>query len=234
MMIRSTIMQQQILVTGASGVIGRAFVAQLVSAGHMACAMSRRLPRPDDVGVSWVQADLVTGVGLAEAVADVQTIVHAAAELVDFLEAGAPPIYIGFGSMAGRNTAATTNIVIGALRQAGMRGRGNRHWGLQVGEESNNIFVLDQVPHDWVFPRMAAIVHHGGEGTTAAAFRAGRPQRASPISPSGASASRRLAWSQSQSRRRSSWLAAGAGHRHQHDRRDDATAGGGAWVANSG
>jgi uncharacterized protein YbjT (DUF2867 family) len=74
------VMQQHVLVTGASGVLGRVLAAQLVSSGHMVRAMSRRLPSAADSGISWVQADLATGVGVAEAVANVQTIVHAASQ----------------------------------------------------------------------------------------------------------------------------------------------------------
>jgi len=103
-------------------------------------------------------------------------------DLAQFLEAGPPPVYIGFGSMAGRDAAKTTAIVLGALRDAGVRavlttGIG----GLEVTEAQDDVFLLKEAPHEWLFPRMAAIVHHGGAGTTAAAFRAGRPQLVCPF-----------------------------------------------------
>jgi len=66
--------------------------------------------------------------------------------------------------------------LVEALRLAGQRGilttgEGN----LPAGQTSENIFVIDSVPHDWLFPQMAAVVHHGGAGTTGASLRAGKP-----------------------------------------------------------
>ena len=97
-------------------------------------------------------------------------------ELRAFLEAGPPPVYVGFGSMAGKDPARLTGIVIGALQEAGQRGILASGWGgLQTEALPDSIFAIDQAPHDWLFPRMAAVVHHGGAGTTAAGLRAGRP-----------------------------------------------------------
>jgi sterol 3beta-glucosyltransferase len=96
--------------------------------------------------------------------------------LVDFLEAGPPPVYVGFGSMTAADPAALTRLVIEALRQAGLRGVLAAGWGgLQSGALPGHVFALEAAPHDWLFPRMAAVVHHGGAGTTAAGLRAGRP-----------------------------------------------------------
>ena len=98
------------------------------------------------------------------------------AALECFLAAGEPPVYVGFGSMAGRNPERTTRIVIAALQQAGLRGVLATGWGgLATGEVPASIHLLDQAPHDWLFPQMAAVVHHGGAGTTAAGLRAGCP-----------------------------------------------------------
>lgn len=98
------------------------------------------------------------------------------AALECFLAAGEPPVYVGFGSMAGRNPERTTRIVIAALQQAGLRGVLATGWGgLATEEVPASIHLLDQAPHDWLFPRMAAVVHHGGAGTTAAGLRAGCP-----------------------------------------------------------
>lgn len=103
-------------------------------------------------------------------------------ELVQFLQAGPPPVYVGFGSMAGRDTAKTSATVLAALRQAGVRALvATGVGGLVVDGAPDNVFLLKEAPHDWLFPRMAAIVHHGGAGTTAAAFRAGRPQLICPF-----------------------------------------------------
>ena len=101
---------------------------------------------------------------------------HPPTELLDFLAAGDPPIYVGFGSMAGRNPNRLAYIVIEALQQAKMRGVIATGWGgLAARDLPDTIFKIDKAPHDWLFPRMAAVVHHGGAGTTAAGLRAGRP-----------------------------------------------------------
>ncbi len=96
--------------------------------------------------------------------------------LRDFLNAGEPPVYIGFGSMSNKNPEATTEIMIAALQRAGRRGIIHSGWaGLQSAGVPEDVFVLDFAPHDWLFPRMAGIIHHGGAGTTAAALYSGVP-----------------------------------------------------------
>lgn len=93
-----------------------------------------------------------------------------------FLDAGAPPVYIGFGSMAGRNPEQMAALVLQALAQSGQRGLLLTGWGgLRTQALPGNVFVLDAAPHRWLFPRMAAVVHHGGAGTTAEGLRAGVP-----------------------------------------------------------
>ena len=97
-------------------------------------------------------------------------------ELVAFLEAGPPPVYVGFGSMSGSTGAERGRIVVEALQKAGQRGILASGWGgMQTGDLPENIFRIDAAPHDWLFPRVAAVVHHGGSGTTAAGLRAGKP-----------------------------------------------------------
>jgi len=97
-------------------------------------------------------------------------------DLATFLDAGPPPVYVGFGSMAGRDPEATARIVVEALRRAGCRGVLARGWGgIAASDLPETIHLLDRVPHDGLFPRVAAVVHHGGAGTTAAGLRAGRP-----------------------------------------------------------
>lgn len=98
------------------------------------------------------------------------------ASLVDFLKAGDPPVYIGFGSMAGRKTARMSRIVIEALQKAKVRGILATGWGgLEATDLPDSIHKIDAAPHDWLFPRMAAVVHHGGAGTTSVGLRFGRP-----------------------------------------------------------
>lgn len=103
-------------------------------------------------------------------------------ELIDFLEMGEAPVYVGFGSMATSNVAKTTEVVINALQQAGVRGVIATGWnGIEATKLPKNIIQIDFAPHDWLFPRMAAVVHHGGAGTTAAGLLAGRPTAICPF-----------------------------------------------------
>ena len=103
-------------------------------------------------------------------------------KLKAFLDAGAPPVYIGFGSMAGRNPQRLANIAIEALRKAKLRGIiATGRGGLKAAQLPDSILKIDMASHDWLFPRMAAIVHHGGAGTTAAALRAGKPMTICPF-----------------------------------------------------
>jgi sterol 3beta-glucosyltransferase len=98
------------------------------------------------------------------------------AALERFLDAGPPPVYVGFGSMSGKQAAGRARIVLEALAETEQRGLLARGWGgLEAAELPDTVHVIDTVPHDWLFPRMAAVVHHGGAGTTAAGLRAGKP-----------------------------------------------------------
>ncbi|HHY56580.1 MAG TPA: glycosyltransferase family 1 protein [Chloroflexi bacterium] len=103
--------------------------------------------------------------------------------LADFLAAGAAPVYIGFGSMSDRNPAQLAQIAVAALQRSGQRGILATGWeGVQASDLPANILRIDAAPHDWLFPQVAAVVHHGGVGTTAAALRAGAPQIVIPFS----------------------------------------------------
>jgi sterol 3beta-glucosyltransferase len=97
-------------------------------------------------------------------------------DLLHFLEAGPPPIYVGFGSMSGSKGKERAQIIIDALQQTGQRGVLVSGWGgLNLNNVPDSILLLENVPHDWLFPRMSMVVHHGGAGTTAAGLRAGKP-----------------------------------------------------------
>jgi sterol 3beta-glucosyltransferase len=103
-------------------------------------------------------------------------------ELAAFLAAGPPPVYVGFGSMGGRGAEHRSRVVVDALTQAGQRGVLARGWGgLELAALPDTVIMLDEAPHDWLFPRMAAVVHHGGAGTTAAGLRAGKPTVICPL-----------------------------------------------------
>ncbi len=104
------------------------------------------------------------------------------ADLAAFLEAGPPPVYVGFGSMTPRDPAGLAERIIAALRRAGVRGILLAGWGgLEYRDATDDVFVVESVPHDWLFPRMAGIVHHGGAGTTGAALRSGVPSLITPF-----------------------------------------------------
>jgi sterol 3beta-glucosyltransferase len=97
-------------------------------------------------------------------------------ELDTFLSAGEKPVYVGFGSMAGRDPKRIAEIVLEALAKAGRRGVLATGWGgMDLQHIPKDVFVLDAAPHDWLFPRMSVVVHHGGAGTTAEGLRAGVP-----------------------------------------------------------
>jgi vancomycin aglycone glucosyltransferase len=96
-------------------------------------------------------------------------------ELEKFLADGPPPIYLGFGSM--RASDQTAHLLIEAVRLLGLRAILSQGWaGLAPGEPGNDCLSIGDVDHAKLFPRVAAIVHHGGAGTTHAAARAGTPQ----------------------------------------------------------
>jgi sterol 3beta-glucosyltransferase len=98
------------------------------------------------------------------------------AGLVDFIQDGSPPVYVGFGSMHDSRPADTTRKIVDALGRSGQRAVLYTGWaGLGLEELPGSIYCLDYAPHGWLFPRMAAIVHHAGAGTSAAALRAGVP-----------------------------------------------------------
>lgn len=140
------------------------------------------IPKPAD----WGEDVHVTGYWVLEAEADW----NPPAKLVNFLEQGPPPVFIGFGSMAQRKPQETTDIILQALAQTKQRGVIQSGWaGLRRGEVSSpvsspgpaDVIVIDSIPHTWLFPRMAAVVHHGGAGTTAAGLRAGVPSVVIPF-----------------------------------------------------
>lgn len=97
-------------------------------------------------------------------------------DLSAFIEAGNPPVFIGFGSMPIKDPQRTTNIILEALEQTGQRGILHMGWG-GLGNQAlpDNVFKIDYAPYDWLFPRMAMVIHHGGSGTTAYGLRSGVP-----------------------------------------------------------
>jgi len=96
--------------------------------------------------------------------------------LLDFMADGEKPVFIGFGSMRERKPEDTTRLFLDAVKQTGKRAILLNGWaGIGTSNLPKNAFLLRYAPQSWLFPRMAAVVHHGGAGTTAAGLRAGVP-----------------------------------------------------------
>ncbi|WP_030873020.1 glycosyltransferase [Streptomyces sp. NRRL F-2747] len=130
------------------------------------------VPRPAD----WAPGLTVTGPWWPHVDADAQL----PADLQDFLAAGPRPVLVGFGSMAAGEGERLGEIAVRALRRAGLRGV------LQSGSaglaaDGDDVLTVGDVPHSLLFPRLAAVVHHAGAGTSAAALRAGVPSVTVPV-----------------------------------------------------
>ena len=99
-------------------------------------------------------------------------------ELQAFLDAGDAPVYIGFGSMVSSDMEKIFDKVVAALRETGLRAIVDGGWSSDIlpAEKLPNVYYhTGYINHGWLFPRMRAVVHHGGAGTTASGLRAGRP-----------------------------------------------------------
>ncbi|KAF4140443.1 UDP-glucoronosyl and UDP-glucosyl transferase domain-containing protein [Phytophthora infestans] len=98
-------------------------------------------------------------------------------ELEAFLGTDEGPIFVGFGSMVLEDPKATTKMIINAATQAKVRVLIQSSWSDMAGDLviPDNIFFLGNCPHDWLMPRVSAVVHHGGAGTTAAGLLTGKP-----------------------------------------------------------
>ncbi|MBD2359075.1 glycosyltransferase family 1 protein [Tolypothrix sp. FACHB-123] len=96
--------------------------------------------------------------------------------LIEFLNGGSPPIYIGFGSMGNQNPEQTAELILQALEKTQQRAILFSGWsGLHTENLPDRVYLVDSIPHSWLFKHVAAVVHHGGAGTTAAGLRAGIP-----------------------------------------------------------
>ncbi|KAK9057416.1 hypothetical protein SSX86_022251 [Deinandra increscens subsp. villosa] len=104
-------------------------------------------------------------------------------ELVRWLKAGSKPIYIGFGSLPVQEPEKMTQTIVKALEITGQRGIINKGWGGlgNLTEPKDFVYSLDNIPHDWLFLQCAAVVHHGGAGTTAAGLKAACPTTIVPF-----------------------------------------------------
>ncbi|KAK9866772.1 hypothetical protein WJX84_010996 [Apatococcus fuscideae] len=106
-------------------------------------------------------------------------------DLIDFLKKGSPPIYFGFGSMIMDSPHKLSRVIFEALEAVGKRAIIQRGWG-KLGEipgvpVPENVYLIDQAPHDWLFPKCSGVVHHGGAGTVAAGLIANCPTLVVPF-----------------------------------------------------
>ncbi|GAX62216.1 glycosyl transferase, related to UDP-glucuronosyltransferase [Candidatus Scalindua japonica] len=126
----------------------------------------------------WGKEDHVTGYWFL----DSETDFTPSKELISFLGKGNPPIYIGFGSMTTKDPGHITKIILEALNRTGQRaimfsGCG----GLKKTNSPENVFYIEPIPHDWLFPKVSAVIQHGGAGTTAQSLKAGKPTLICPF-----------------------------------------------------
>ncbi|WP_299397864.1 glycosyltransferase [Pelagibius sp.] len=140
---------------------------------------SRHLvPFPED----WGGAEEITGYWFSDSPTDWRP----PEDLARFLAAGPPPVYVGFGSMPAENAEHLTRTILEALTMAGRRavlatGWGGLAAGIAENQIATEVHVLESAPHAWLFPRCAAVVHHGGAGTTHEGLRWGRPSILCPV-----------------------------------------------------
>eukprot|EP01119_Soliformovum_irregulare_P004241 TRINITY_DN1524_c0_g1_i1.p1 TRINITY_DN1524_c0_g1~~TRINITY_DN1524_c0_g1_i1.p1 ORF type:complete len:646 (+),score=199.34 TRINITY_DN1524_c0_g1_i1:1073-3010(+) len=132
------------------------------------------LPKPGD----WPEYYHVTGYWFLDGASNWKP----PAELLAFLEKEPKPIYIGFGSVSVDDPDGLTKMIMEALKESKQRAVLVKGWGgFGDFEVPENVYMIDNVPHDWLFPKMAGVVHHGGAGTVAAGLKAGVPTMIVPF-----------------------------------------------------
>lgn len=131
------------------------------------------IPRPAD----WDPAIRISGFWFDESPVSYRP----SPELAAFLENGSPPVYIGFGSMNTGDMSRLISICLRSIHAAGLRAVFSTGWNDRSLKSAGSVFFTRDVPHDWLFPRVSAVVHHSGAGTTAAGLRYGRPTLAIPF-----------------------------------------------------
>lgn len=102
-------------------------------------------------------------------------------DLAEFLQSGPPPVYIGFGSIVLDNPEKLIGAVLEAVGRAGVRAIVSKGWSELSGRPDPNIFYIGDCPHSWLFQHVAAVVHHGGAGTTACGLLNGKPTTIVPF-----------------------------------------------------
>jgi sterol 3beta-glucosyltransferase len=145
------------------------YVCRVLVVLILTCTRSSTLiPKPQD----WGAHINITGFSFLKAAPNYQP----PEDLVQFLEAGPPPIYVGFGSIVVEKPEMLTKIIFGAVKRAGVRALVSQGWGgLGEGDAPEGIFLLGNCPHDWLFQHVSCVVHHGGAGTNAIGIAMGKP-----------------------------------------------------------
>lgn len=152
---------------GLSPIGSRQFIDRLHSVPRLNCFSSHVVPQPAEWPSNYHTSGFLTFEDDAW---------EPPQALVDFLADGPPPVYVGFGSMAGNDPEGAARTIVAALEQSGQRGILLTGWGgIKAIDVPDHILVINYASHHWLFPRMAAVVHHGGAGTTAAGLKAGVP-----------------------------------------------------------
>lgn len=141
----------------------------------LAAYSSKVVPKPAD----WPEQNTVTGYWFEK----IHDGWQPPQELVNFLSSGSPPVCVTFGSMVDNETERLTRLVCNALIKERLRGILVAGWSgigdMEAG--NNNLICLKSIPYDWLFPQVAAVIHHGGAGTLASALRAGVPSIVIPF-----------------------------------------------------
>jgi len=134
------------------------------------------IPRPED----WPETATVTGYWFLNQAEHW----NPPRSLTEFLSRGEPPVSFGFGSIFGRDPKRVTQIILEAVRRTGVRAVLARGWGgLEPTDpaQSKSVMFIEAAPHEWLFQKVDAVVHHGGCGTTAAGLLAGKPSIICPF-----------------------------------------------------
>lgn len=145
-------------------------MVQRLRVPHTYCWSPALIPKPQD----WGEHIKISGFYFL----DLANNYTPAEDLAAFLDAGPPPVYIGFGSIVVDDPNALTNMIFEAIRLTGVRALVSKGWGGLGGDSleiPDNVFMLGNCPHDWLFKKVACVVHHGGAGTTAIGVALGKP-----------------------------------------------------------
>jgi sterol 3beta-glucosyltransferase len=141
---------------------------------RLLCCSSHVVSPPSD----WDDSTSVTGYWFLDGSEKWQPPAH----LAEFLKKGPAPIYVGFGSLGTWASQNVINATLAALKHSGQRSVLTTSAGRVPLNVPDDVCVIDSAPHEWLFPKMAAVVHHGGAGTTAEGLRAGKPTLICPTS----------------------------------------------------